>query len=98
MIKIYVLLEAPGWSDWMPVPVPGRGGRRAKQTGGKILPAYIYRNKEERWCGLLPGSVLFRLVAPPLQPVLVGSYLVRGVWFHSRLLLEGTGYIHNFGP
>jgi hypothetical protein len=30
-------------------------------------------------CELLPGLVLFRLVAPPLQPGTVGSYSVRGV-------------------
>jgi hypothetical protein len=67
VVKIYVILEAPGWSDWMPEPIVGRGGRQAGQTGGKIPPTNIYCNEEERWCGLLLGSVLFRLVAPPLQ-------------------------------
>jgi hypothetical protein len=23
------------------------------------MPAHIYHNEEERWCGLFPGSVLF---------------------------------------
>jgi hypothetical protein len=75
----------------------GRGGRRVGQTGGEILPARIYQNEEERWRGLLPGSVLSRLVAPPLQTGVVGPYPVRGVWFPSRLLLDGTGRIQNFG-
>jgi hypothetical protein len=26
---------------------PGRGGRQDRQTGGKILPAHIYRKEEE---------------------------------------------------
>jgi hypothetical protein len=26
--KIYAILKAPGWNDWMPGSVPGRGGRR----------------------------------------------------------------------
>jgi hypothetical protein len=42
------------------------------------------------WCRLLPGLVLFSLVAPPLQPGVVGAYPVYGTWFPSRLLLEGT--------
>jgi hypothetical protein len=56
--KIYVILEAPRLSDWMLGPISGQGGRRVGQTGGKILPAHIYRNEEERWCGLLLSSVL----------------------------------------
>jgi hypothetical protein len=55
--KIYSILEALGWSDWMPGPIPGRGGRRTRQTGGKILPAHGYRNEKERWCVLLPSSI-----------------------------------------
>jgi hypothetical protein len=66
--KTYQILEAPGWSDWMPGPTLGWGGRWARQIGGKILPAHVYHNEEERWCELLLSSVLFRLVAPPLQP------------------------------
>jgi hypothetical protein len=57
----------------------GQGGRQARHTGGKILPAHVYCDEEERWCGLLRGSVLFRLVAPPLQAAVVGPYLVQGV-------------------
>jgi hypothetical protein len=38
------------------------------------------------------------LVAPPLQPRVVGLYLFWVVWFSSHLLLEGTDWIHNFGP
>jgi hypothetical protein len=44
-------------------------------------------------CGLLPGLVLSRLVAPPLQPGVVGPYPIQGVWFPSRLLQEGTSRI-----
>jgi hypothetical protein len=44
------------------------------------------------WRGLLLGLVLFKLVVPPLQLVVVGPYLVRGgVWFPNHLLLVGTG-------
>jgi hypothetical protein len=46
--KIYAILEDPGWSGWTPGPVPGQGGSRVGQTGGKILPAHVYRNEEER--------------------------------------------------
>jgi hypothetical protein len=46
LVKIYPILETPGWSDWMSGPVPGQGGRRAGQTGGEILPANIYYNEE----------------------------------------------------
>jgi hypothetical protein len=42
LVKIYLILEAPWWSDWMPRPVPGRGGRRAEQTSGEILSAHVY--------------------------------------------------------
>jgi hypothetical protein len=63
----------------MPRPVPSQGGRQVGQTGGKIPPAHVYRNKEEGWRGLLPGLVLFRLVTPPLQLGVVGSYPTQGV-------------------
>jgi hypothetical protein len=46
---------------------------------------------------LLLGLDLLRLVAPPLQPGVVGPYPVWGVWFPSRLTLEGTDHIQNFG-
>jgi hypothetical protein len=60
-------------------PILGWGGWQVRQTGGEILHAHIYRNEEERWCGLLLGSVLFRLVAPPLWPGVVEPYPIRGV-------------------
>jgi hypothetical protein len=60
--KIYAILEAPRWSDWMVGPFPGHGGKRVGQTGGKILHVHVYYNEEERWCGLLLGSVNFRLI------------------------------------
>jgi hypothetical protein len=31
----------------MPEPIPGWGGRRAEQTGGKILPTHVYCNEEK---------------------------------------------------
>jgi hypothetical protein len=48
--------------------------------------------------GKILTLVLFRLVGPPLQPGVVGPYLVRGVWFPSRLLLKEIGRIQNLGP
>jgi hypothetical protein len=60
-------------------PVPSLEGRQVGQIGGKILPSHVCHNEEERWCVLLPGSALFRLMAHPLQPGVVGSYPVRGV-------------------
>jgi hypothetical protein len=82
-----------GWSDWMPMPIPGWGGRRAEQIGSKILAAHVYRNEEKWLCGLFLSLVLFKLVAPPPHPGVVGPYPVRGVWFPGHLLLEGTGHI-----
>jgi hypothetical protein len=72
----YPLLEAPGRGDWLPGLVSGQGGRRNGQTDGEILPAHIYQNEEKRMCGLLSGFILFRLVAPTLQPRVVGPYPV----------------------
>jgi hypothetical protein len=94
--KIYAILEAPGWSDWTSGLISGRGERRVRQTGDKILPAHVYHNEEERWCVLFPDSFLFRLVAPPLQPGVVGPYPVWDVWFPSHLPLEGVDRIQNF--
>jgi hypothetical protein len=71
----------------------GQGGRQVRQTGGKILSAHIYHDEEERWCGSFLGSVLFRLVTPPLQPGVVGLYSVQGVWFPSYFLLEEAIHI-----
>jgi hypothetical protein len=58
------------------------------QTVGEILPVCGYRDMN-----LFLGLVHFRLVAPPLQPGVVGPHLVRGAWFSNRLSLEGTGHI-----
>jgi hypothetical protein len=71
-----MILEAPGWSDWMLGPVMGQGRKRVKQTGGEILPAHVYRNEEEGWCGILSGSVLFILMLHPLQSKVVKPYSV----------------------
>jgi hypothetical protein len=40
--------------------------------------------------------VLFRLVDPSLQPVELGLFPGRGVWFPSHLPLEGTDCIQKF--
>jgi hypothetical protein len=44
------------------------------------------------------GLVLLRLVVSPLQPGVVGPYLVWGTWFPSRLTLEGTSHIQIYRP
>jgi hypothetical protein len=70
--------------------------RQTGLTGGEILPTHGYRDVGSNWCGLLLGRVLFMLVVAPLQPGVVEPYLVRGRWFSSHLLLEGTGSYLNF--
>jgi hypothetical protein len=79
--KIYAILEAPGWSDWMPGPVPGQGGRRVRQTGGVILRAHVYHNKEERWYGLLLGSVFLGWWLLPFS---------QEWWGHIRYRMSGS--------
>jgi hypothetical protein len=59
-------------------------------TGDEITFICGYRGEREDRNGFGLGLVLFRLVAPPLQPGVVEPYPVRGAWFHSRLPLEGT--------
>jgi hypothetical protein len=61
--------------------------------GDEMLPVGGYRDGKEDLYGLLSGLVLFRLVAPPLNPGAVGPYPIRGAWFPSHLPLEGTGHI-----
>jgi hypothetical protein len=59
-------------------------------TGDEILSAHVYRGGVSvvvdytRVC-------LFRLVAPPLQPGVMGYYSVRSAWFLNHVPLEGTG-------
>jgi hypothetical protein len=77
--RAYPVSIDPGQRDWMFEPVSGRGEGWNGLTGGKILPAHDYHNEGKRWCGLLSGLVLFRLVVLPLQPGVVGPYPVRGV-------------------
>jgi hypothetical protein len=55
LVKIYLILGAPGWSDWVPRPILCWGGRRAGQTGGKILPAHIYHNERKDPVQISPG-------------------------------------------
>jgi hypothetical protein len=73
----------------------GVGGRPGRQLVKYCLPTTII-NERKRWRGLLSGLILFRLVAPPLLPRVVGPYSVWGVWFCIHLLLEGTGHIKKF--
>jgi hypothetical protein len=47
---------------------------------------------------IIPKIDLFRLVAPSFSSWSGGAaFLVRGEWFPSRLPLEGTAHIQNFG-
>jgi hypothetical protein len=62
--RAYSLLKAPGQGNWMPEPVPGRGGRQNGQTGGEILPAHVYHNEGKRMCGLFLGILLFLVGGP----------------------------------
>jgi hypothetical protein len=82
----------------MPGPVLGQGGRCTEQIGGEIKPAHVYYNEKNVTVWIIPSLVLFRLVAPPLQPGVVEPYMVWGVWFPNYLLLERTHRIENFGP
>jgi hypothetical protein len=57
-----------------PGPFPGHRERREGQTGGEIPFAHANCRAEKRWRGLFLGLVFFRLVAPPLQPGVVGPF------------------------
>jgi hypothetical protein len=63
-----------------------------RQVAKFCLPVPIIQWKKRKR-GLLKGLILFRMVTPSLEPRVVGLYLVQGVWFSSRLLLEETGHI-----
>jgi hypothetical protein len=99
--------QGPGSSGTYPIlngprRVPSRASQREGMRltgliGDEILTTHGYRYKEKDWCGLLPGLVRFRLVAPPLQPGVVVPYLVWGAWFPSHLSLEGIDRIQISG-
>jgi hypothetical protein len=76
------------------------GGMRiySGQTCGEILPVCGYRDGRQDRYGLFVGLNIFRLVAPPLKPGVVGPCLVRGAWLPSRVPLEETDRIQIFGP
>jgi hypothetical protein len=78
-------------------PIVSLGGKWNGQTCGEILLAHVYRNEGKRRCGLLPGLVLFKLVAPALQLRVVAPYPIWGAWFPSHLLIKGIGGIQNYG-
>jgi hypothetical protein len=96
--RAYSVLKAPERGVWMPGPVLVWGGRQNGQTSGEILPTHMYCNEEKRRYGLLLGLLHFRLVAPHLQPGVVGPYPICGVRFPCCLLLEGISHIQNFVP
>jgi hypothetical protein len=54
-------------------------------VGGKILTVRRYCDGREDRYALFSGLVLFRLVAPPLQPGVVGPYPVWDTWFPHHL-------------
>jgi hypothetical protein len=58
------------------------------QIGGEILPAHAHHRVEKQTDGSFSRFVLFLLVAPPLQPGVVGPYPIWGVWFPSHLPLD----------
>jgi hypothetical protein len=73
----------------------GEGGGLDKHVAKSYLPtSTIMRKRDGVDCFQI---LFFRLVTPSLQLGVVRSYLVRGVWFLSHLLLEGTDRIYNFG-
>jgi hypothetical protein len=77
----YPLLRAPGhvWPEAWVSPRVEEAGRTVRQVVKSCLPMPIVGWKKHKH-GLQLRLVLFRLVAPPLQPGVVGLYLVRGVW------------------
>jgi hypothetical protein len=64
MVKIYLILEASGWSDWGPGPIPGQGGSRVRQTGGEILPAHVYHNEDKAMVWITPEFSSFYVCGP----------------------------------
>jgi hypothetical protein len=52
--------------------------------------AHFYHNEEERWYGLLQGSVPFRLVAPPLQAKNGGAISGTGCMVSQPLAARGN--------
>jgi hypothetical protein len=90
----YLFLRALGMFGQRPGSHP-RSRREAgwfRQVVKSCLPAPIIGWKKRK-----RGLVLFRLVAPPLQPGVLRLYLVRVVWFPNHLPLEGINRIQNFG-
>jgi hypothetical protein len=71
-----VLEKPPGVAIKGPGCMPGQVTMRSYNglTGGEILPVRNHRDGRKDRCGLLSGLVLFRLVFPPLQLGVVGSY------------------------
>jgi hypothetical protein len=85
--NVYPLLRAPRhfWPEARVSPQLKEGGGMVRQVAKSCMPAPIVGWKKGKR-GLLSGLVLFSLVAPPLQPGVVGLYPVRGVWFSNHLL------------
>jgi hypothetical protein len=92
--QLYPILKRPssmtiGGPGFVPSWVTGRSYSR--QEGGEILLVCGYHDGREVRYGSGPGLVMFRLVVYPLQPGVLGLYLIWGAWFPSRLPLEKTG-------
>jgi hypothetical protein len=54
LVKIYPILKAPGWSDWVSRPIPSWGGRHAEQTSDEIQLTHIYCNEEKATVWITP--------------------------------------------
>jgi hypothetical protein len=76
--------------------VGSRGGSTvSRQVVKSCLSVTIGREDQ---LGSLPSLILFSLAVPPFQPKMVGSYLIRGIWFHSHLPVEEISYIQILRP
>jgi hypothetical protein len=69
---------------------PDRRESLDRKTGGEIPPTHVNHRVEKWWCGLLPELVLSRLVAPPLQPSVVGSFPGRGCMVSQPFATRGN--------
>jgi hypothetical protein len=88
----------PGGHDDCPTPkdpqVTGRGPPRMARWWDYVC--FMFTEGGGDWGSpiwLAPESSFFGWVVPPLQPRVVGPYLVRGLWFPIHLLPVGTGPI-----
>jgi hypothetical protein len=82
---------------WGPRSLP-----RADERGGKdrqvvkFCPPALNRRVDNRWCGRFSRLILFRLMTLLFSLKWCSHFLIWGVWFFSRLPLEGTNHIQDF--